>query len=151
MLLIIRNYLYILEKFKVLIPRYICVKTSIHRNIELDYSVYDYWIKYNNKLYKMKVIEDNKYSIEDALMIYQPHTMNLVNNCGVLDKNGEYIIDITQEIRYFMYYRGLIEWKYILVHLNIEDKDSIVVYMNDIDLSEKYLRISDIYNEKFNF
>jgi hypothetical protein len=77
--------------------------------------------------------------------------MNLINNCSVVNKDGEYIRDITQDIRCFMYYRGLIEWKYILVHLDVENDHSLVMYMNDIDMNERYLRINDIYHEKFNF
>lgn len=151
LLLLISCYLYVIGMCKIFFPKYICVKTSIHRTMDLDYSVYDYWIKYNNKFYKLKVIEDNNYGINNALMIYKPYNMNLINNCGILDKNREYVRDITQEIRYFMYYRGLIEWKYILVHLNIENEEFIVMYMNDIDMTNKYLSIKEIYNEKFNF
>jgi hypothetical protein len=113
--------------------------------------VYEYWYKYNNKYYKFKVIEDNKYKLKDALKIYNPSYINLINHCCIVNKDDEYIKDITDEIRYFMYYRGIIEWEYILTHLNIEYDKKIMMYMNDIDMSEKTYNISDIYKQKFNF
>jgi hypothetical protein len=75
----------------------------------------------------------------------------MINYCGVINKDGDHIRDITADIRHFLYYKGLIEWKYILVHLGLESNHGIYVCMNDIDMSEKIVYINDIYNEKFNF
>jgi hypothetical protein len=150
-LVFIRCYLYISNVCIVLLPKYIYIKSYHHRTRDVDYSVYDYWIKSNNKFYKSKLIENNHCNIDDSFKIYHANNMNLINNCSVVNKDGEYIRDITQDIRCFMYYRGLIEWKYILVHLDVENDHSLVMYMNDIDMNERYLRINDIYHEKFNF
>jgi hypothetical protein len=119
--------------------------------MDLDYNIYEYWGKYNNRYYKLKIIEDNIYDTDTALHIYHPNNNNIINYCGVIHDDGEHIRDITKEIRYFMHYKGLIEWKYILVHLGIEHEDNLFISMNDFDMSEIVLNISDIYHEKFNF
>lgn len=144
-------YLYIVDKMIYLLPKYIYIKTYSYRTSELDYNIYEYLGKYNNKYYKFKVIEDNFYNSVDAFDIYHPNNMNMINYCGVINENGDHIRDITKHIRYFMYYRGLIEWKYILVHLGLEYNHGIYICKNDIDMTEKILYINDIYNEKFNF
>lgn len=144
-------YLYVWDKINFILPKYIYNKTYIHRTRDLNYSVYEYWGKHNNKYHKFKVIEDNFYSSEDAFNIFHPNNMNMITYCGIVNEDGDHIRDITKDIRYFMYYRGLIEWKYILVHLGLENSHSIFVCINDMDMTEKTIYISDIYNEKFNF
>lgn len=147
----IKVYLYAKDAIISILPTYIYIKTYNYKTIDLDYSIYEYWYKYNNKYYKFNAIEDNKYTFKNACKIYNPSYINLINHCCILSKDDEYIRDITNEIRYFMYYRGLIEWKYILTHLNIENDKNIMIYMNDLDLTEKKYKVSDIYNQKFNF
>lgn len=147
----IKVYLYLLDTLIVILPQYIYSKTYVHRTLDLDYTVYEYWYKSNKKYYKFKGIEDNKYKFKDACKIYHPNNMNLINHCCIIDNNGLYIRDITKEIRCFMYYRGLIEWKYILTHLDIDKKYKLELYMNDLNMTEKSYDVRDIYNEKFNF
>jgi hypothetical protein len=146
----IKLYLYLLDKLILILPTYIYSSVYKHRTQELDYCVHEYWYKYKNKYYKFRAIEDNRYSLNDACKIYHPDNMNLINHACIIN-DDKYIRDITKELRYFMYYRGLIEWKYILVHLGIENENKIVLYMNDLDMSEKHCNINEIYNEKFNF
>jgi hypothetical protein len=68
-----------------------------------------------------------------------------------MDTNDIYIKDITKEIRYFIYYRGLIEWKYILIHLGIDQEHKLIMHMNDLDMIEKSFNVREIYSKKFNF
>lgn len=150
-LFFIRIYLYLSSMIIRILPKYIYHKTFSHRTSQLDYSVYEYWGKYNNKYYKFRIIDDNHYDIKDAFSLYNPNNMNLINYCGVIDDNGDHLMDITQEIRYFMYYKGLIEWKYILVHLGLENYKKLVVYMNDMDMTEKIIELDTVYEQKFNF
>jgi len=117
----------------------------------MDYSVYEYWYKYNNKYYKFKAIEYNLYNFNDACKIYHPHNITLINHCCIMDTNDIYIKDITKEIRYFIYYRGLIEWKYILIHLGIDQEHKLIMHMNDLDMIEKSFNVREIYSKKFNF
>lgn len=147
----IKMYLYLWDNIVNMLPMYIYNKTYNHRTSDLDYSVYEYWYKYNNKYYKFKGIEDDIYKFNDACKLYNPQNMKLINHCCVIDKNDKYIKDITDEIRKFMYYRGVIEWKYILVHLDINMNNKICFYMNDINMTEKYYDIVEIYDKKFNF
>lgn len=151
LILCIQVYLYISNKFIMILPKYIHIKSYTHKTSNMDYSVYEYLYKYNNKYYKFKAIEDNLYNFEDACKIYHPHNMTLINHCCIVDENDEYIRDITKELRYFMYYRGLIEWKYILIHLGVEKEHKLIMYMNDLDMMEKSFNISDIYSKKLNF
>lgn len=144
-------YLYILDKLTYILPRYLYIKSYNYKTNDLDFSIYEYLGKYNNKYYKFKVIEDNYYNSVDAFDIYHPNNMNMINYCGVINKDGNHIRDITKDIRCFMYYRGLIEWKYILVHLGLERHYGIYMCMNDDDITEEILYIDAIYNEKFNF
>lgn len=147
----ISMYLYISDKITILLPKYIHTTTYHHRTRDLDYSIYEYWCKYNNKYYKFKIVEDRVYSIENAFKIFNPDNINMITYCGIVNTDGEHVRDITKDIRYFLYYRGLIEWRYILVHLGIENNHSIFVCMNDMEMTEKTLYINDIYNDKFNF
>jgi hypothetical protein len=145
-------YLSIVDKITYILPKYIYVKTHVHRTRDLDYTIHEYLGKHNNnKYYKFKIVEDTFYNSTDAFRIYNPNNINMINYCGVINKDGDHIRDITADIRHFLYYKGLIEWKYILVHLGLESNHGIYVCMNDIDMSEKIVYINDIYNEKFNF
>lgn len=147
----VQFYLYIYTKLIMILPKYIYSRTYNHNTTDMNYSVYEYWYKYDNKYYKFKAIEDNVYNFKQACKIYSPHNMTLINHCCILDENGVYIRDITKEIRYFMYLRGLIEWKYVLIHLDITKEYNLVMHMNDLDMIEKSFNISEIYNQKFNF
>jgi hypothetical protein len=147
----IQFYLYISNKFRMILPKYMYINTYNHITSDMDYSIYEYWYKYKNKYYKFKAIEDNRYNFNDACKIYNPDNMSLINHCCIVDENDVYIRDITKEIRYFMYYRGLIEWKYILIHLDIEQEYKLIMHMNDLDMIEKSFNVREIYSEKFNF
>jgi hypothetical protein len=153
----IQLYLYISNKLIMILPKYIYSKTYNHNTSDMNYFVYEYWYKYNNKYYKFKAIEDNLYNFKDACKIYHPYNMTLINHCCIMDDNNVYIRDITKEIRYFMYYRGLIEWKYILIHLGIdidieqEKEYKLIMHMNDLDMMEKSFNVREIYSKKFNF
>jgi hypothetical protein len=147
----IQLYLYMSKKCIMILPKYIYSKTYNHITSNMDYSVYEYWYKYNNKYYKFKAIEDNLYNFNDACKIYHPHNITLINHCCIMDTNDIYIKDITKEIRYFIYYRGLIEWKYILIHLGIDQEHKLIMHMNDLDMIEKSFNVREIYSKKFNF
>lgn len=155
-LLWVKIYLYIRDKIIMILPKYIYMNVYTHticddNMIKLDYLVYKYLYKYNGKYYKVKTIEDDKYNFSDAINIYTPYNMRLINHCCIISNDDTYLMDITDDIRCFMYYKGVIEWKYILEHLNIENDNKIMIYMNDLDMTVKVYNICDIYNEKFNF
>lgn len=151
LLILIRLYLSISDAIIKILPKYIYIKTYVHKTNDLDYSVYEYWGKYNNKYHRLRVVEDNKYNTETAFQEYTPHNMTLINYCAIANDKGNYIKDVTREIRCFMHYKGLIEWKYVLINLGIERDKQIIMYMNDMEMTEKIIDIDGLYNQKFNF
>lgn len=148
-LILIKQYLYIVDKICYILPTFIYIKSVDYRTLDTDFSIYEYWGKNNNRYNKFYTIEDNKYSSNDGFKIYNASNRMLINHCCVVNNDGVYIKDITNEIRKFMHYRGLIEWKYIIIHLNLTNDEKIIIYMNDIDMNEKIYDIIDIYDKKF--
>lgn len=145
-------YLYIKNSIIKLLPIYIYQTRYTHKTINLDYEIYEYLKKYNSKYNKFKIIKIYDLKDHEKLIIDDiQNNTNLINYCGIIDEYNNEIMDITEQIRSFMHYNGLISWKYILIHLDIEHlfENRVIIYLNNIDMTEKIVNIKDIYEQKF--
>jgi len=143
-------YLYVYDLLVLLLPNYIYVGQYIYD----ECIIYKYICKHKNKYYTYLYVDNVIYDMADVFRVYNPDDMYTINYCGVIDKEGNVIRDVTTEVRYFMHGQNIIEWKYILCYLGITCSCidyKLVVYMNDDDMTEKYFDVSEIYNEKFHF
>ena len=153
---IIKSYICISNIIMNILPTYIYMGTYIHKVNDLDFSVHHYRINYNNKYINFKVIEDNdNIDYNNVLQNINDDdikNINIINHCCILSMDGEYIKDITKDIRMFIHYLGKIKWVYILEHLDECSIDKkIVVYMNDDELTERVFNMKDIVDEIFDF
>lgn len=150
-LFILKCYVYMLNLVSSVLPTFIFIKMQIHRSMDTDFTVHEYYYNAKGRFHKFKMIESKDYNINHYFDNINIEKLYDINHVCVVNKSGEYIMDITKDIREFIHLRKIIEWKYILVHLGIEHEESIVVHRNDEDLSESILNINNIYNEKFDF
>lgn len=151
-LFLFKTYVYLAYKISYILPMYIFIKMYEHKKYDVDFSVHEYLYNYNGRFYKFKMVESNDYNINnyfDKLNVRQCYD---IYHIYISNENGEYIKDITYEIRQFMHLRNIIEWKYILVHLGIDNEHSLI-YHKDWDTSseQNVLYIKNIYDEKFTF
>lgn len=150
-LFILKLYINILNVFSSVLPRFIFIKMYIHKTNDSDFTVHEYYYNQRGRFHKFKMIETVDYDINDYFNNINVESLYDIHHACVLNKDGEYKMDITKEIREFMHLRNIIEWKYLLIHMGIEDEEVIVVHKNDDELSEKILYIKEIYNNKFDF
>lgn len=131
------------------LPIYTLLKTYKHDT----FSVHKYRYIYNKKYYYFKFINFNKNYTDNVIsdIDIDITNRNLINHCCILDINGDYIRDITQEIRMFIHLNKKIEWKYILIHLNVINYSNILININDDDLTEKQLYITNLLNNNILF
>jgi hypothetical protein len=134
-----------------ILPEFIFIKIHTHNTIDIDFSVHEYYYNFKGRFYKVKMVETNEYNINDYFQNIDVNHLYDIHHACVLNKSGEYVKDITQDIRYFMHLRDVVEWKYILMHIGIENEEMVIIHKNDEDLSEKVLYVGEIYNQKFNF
>lgn len=151
LLFILKFYVYMLNLMSSVLPTFIFIKMQIHRSMDTDFTVHEYYYNFNGRFHKFKLIESKDYDINDYFDSINVEKLYDINHVCILNKNGEYTMDITKDIRHFIHLRKIIEWKYILIHLGIEDEELVVVHRNDEELSESVLHIKSIYNEKFDF
>lgn len=151
LLFILKFYVYILNLVSSVLPTFIFIQLQIHRSMDTDFTVHEYYYNSKGRFHKFKLVESEEYDINDYFDNINVEKLYDINHVCVLNTDGEYTMDITKDIRHFIHLRKIIEWKYILVHLGIENEELIVVHRNDEDLSELVLNIKNIYNEKFDF
>lgn len=157
-LLLITFYTNICNMIMYILPKYMYVETYEHRTCKLDFSIHHYKIKYNNKYKSIKLIDDNVHlnykniinKIIKNIDKLEYNKNNMINHCCIMSLDGEYIRDITNDIRMFIHYIGKIDWEYILVHLDINTEYNILISINDDELTEKILYVRDISEEIFN-
>lgn len=150
-LFVLKGYVYILNKVSCVLPTFIFIKMHTHQTIDTDFSVHEYYYNFKGRFHRFKMVESPEYNINDYFGNIDLNSLYDIHHACVLNRNGEYVKDITKDIRYFMHLRNIVEWKYILVHIGIENEEVMVIHKNDEDLSEKLLHIGEIYNEIFNF
>lgn len=149
MLMMIRCYLYMVDNIMYLLPTFIFSKTHIHRTSSVDFSVHEYLYNYNGRFYTYKIVESIDYDVSDYFNKIDIDKRNCITHACVINHSGEYIRDITSDIRHFIHLMDIIEWKYILVHLGIENEKKLLINKNDEELSEIYLDIDELYHKKF--
>ena len=142
-----KYYIILYDKLIIILPDTIYIQSYEYRTLELDYSIHEYWKKHNKKYYKISII-DAKDIVKPKISIKKDER-NIINHCAILDKNGNYVKDITQSIRSFIHYNGLIEWIYILIHLDININDKLLLCMNDLNMNEKILEYDNLVQLSF--
>ena len=147
---LIRCYIFLLDKLIVILPNKIYIQSYDYRTIDLDYSIHEYWIKYNKKYYKVSTIDTIDTIDATKYLMYNKDKRNIINHCAILDRDGNYVKDITEMIRSFLQYDGLIKWIYILIHIDVNMSDKLLLCMNDLNMSEKILECGDLVNLSFN-
>jgi hypothetical protein len=146
--ILIRCYIFLWDKLIVILPDTIYIQSYDYRTLDLDYSIYEYLKKHDKKYYKCSIIDAN--NMIKPEMCIKKDKRHIINHCAILDKDGNYIRDITHTIRSFMHYDGLIEWMYILIHIDVKMSDKLLLCMNDLNLNEKILECDNIVNLSFN-
>lgn len=145
---LMKYYIILYDKLIMILPDKIYIQSYEYRTLELDYSIHEYWMKYNKKYYKVSTI-DTKEVVKPIISI-KKDKRNIINHCAILDRDGNYVKDITEIIRSFLQYDGLIKWIYILIHIDVNMSDKLLLCMNDLNMSEKILECGDLVNLSFN-
>lgn len=145
--ILIRCYIFLWDKLIVILPDKIYIQSYNYRTLDLDYSIHEYLKKHNKKYYKYSIIDAD--NILEPEMCIKNDKRNIINHCAILDKDGNYVKDITQTIRSFIHYNGLIEWMYILIHIDVNMSDKLLLCMNDLNMNEKILECGRLVNLSF--
>lgn len=140
-----------MKVFALCAPDIMLLKTWSHEPNEYNFGgfkVYEYMYNNKNKFYRFKYVEDSKvtfdlYNIHDNITKH-----SLINHCCILN-NDTYIKDITNDIKKFAHLDKKIEWRYIFIHLGVSDGQSILINLNDDDLTSKHIT-KNLENDTFN-
>ena len=150
-LLCISSYLYVKNSFINFLP--VLTLISIENDVFTD--TIKYICKHENKLYNVKFIDHEFINLENQLSTFKNNlSENIklrksINHCCIKEKDGLYLIDITEYIREFIHYLDIEKhdidtdytvqfhmWKYIKQHLNIKKNVNVCIYLNNIDSTE---------------
>lgn len=142
-LYIIKMYVYFTDFLIYVLPKYILISYYNHEKFKVY--KYIYCSKSNNKFYNIKTINDIGYS--EASII---KNRNLINHCCIINQNGKYVKDITEDIRQFLHYNNnkFIKWEHILTHLDIYIDDTIVLHLNNDNLDECDIVVNTLIKNK---
>lgn len=150
----IEFYIFIYNVIFSIIPSYIYVKTRKYgskpkqafslacEGSKPNFIVHTYWYNYNKKLYTFNFID----GAEPLLGEEDVRNRNIINHACIISADGEYISDITSNIKEFIHLQNKITWKYVLValDLNFNIDDIILINLNDENMTEKRAKINDL-------
>lgn len=148
-------YSYLSIKIMIYLPSFIYIQTFTYRPTELDFDITEYKCNFNQRFYMVRFINlDNKkesmhnFTINIKRRIEQ---RNLIFNSSI-QKNGEFIRDVTEELRSYFHYVSLDDntssrefiyklidsdiWKYIKVNIGLDDQYQLLVSLNDFNLTD---------------
>lgn len=152
---------YFLVKLTLYLPSFIFIKTfQYHSNInedgyyDLDFDVTEYLCNLNQRFYKVRFMnfddkteKMNSFTKNIELNI---ENRNLISHAS-LQKNGEYIKDVTEELRSFFHYissksesnqdfifklRQDDIWKYIKCNIGFNDDLELLISLNDVKMTD---------------
>lgn len=130
-----------------ILPTYIYIKSINYKNFVL----YEYVYNNKKKTYVFNHIELKQIKCNRKRQILLDENdiivRDLINHCCVLNKNDEYMRDITYEIKKFMHLNNKIMWSQILLHLSIYNENIILFNMNDDDLSEIRFNVNELIKD----
>lgn len=137
----IEFYIFIYNVIFSIIPSYIYVKTRKYGS-KPNFMVHTYWYNYNKKLYTFNFIDGTEPSLGEE----DVRNRNTINHACIISADGEYISDITSNIKEFIHLQNKITWKYVLValDLNFNIDDIILINLNDENMTEKREKINDL-------
>lgn len=141
----IRLYLYMSSVILRWLPKYIWLKTFVHKTKDTSFVVNEYIYNHKNTYSTIKFIDIPQLREIDC----KKNTESLFHISYVVDDDGCFIKDITQDIKSFLHLLDKIEWKYILIHLELTEYPGIVFVMDDDDFTEKQLVTKDIMETYF--
>lgn len=143
----IRIYLIVTTNYLNMIPKYTLICSLEHKNQDMDFTVHEYACIANSKSYMFRFIECDGTTPPVYIDDNDIHNLYIFNLCYTEDNDSGFIRDITVDVRKFVHLLGKIQWKYILVHLNIESHKTLIFHMNDDDLTEKRLCIQELLKD----
>lgn len=158
----ISMYVHVYDKIVYMLPKNIYLQQYKYTLPELskEIVIYEYSINKNGKFTNIKFIqEDNSVNQQEYISKYidnvDINSVNIINTCCILDKNNNYKLDITHNIRPFMHHlkehdnKSNILWNYILLDLNLNKEHALYMCINDDDLTEQILYIKELENKIF--
>lgn len=156
-------YSYLAIKIMKHLPSFIFIKTFTYKSFnedgvcKLDFDITEYKCNFNQRFYMVRFIDlndkkDRMYNftrninkrIEDRNLIFH----------SSIQKNGEFITDVTEELRSFFHYIPLNEnemcsseefiyklrssdiWKYIKINIGLDEEHQLLVSLNDSNLTD---------------
>lgn len=156
-------YSYLAMKIMKFLPSFIFIKTFTYRsfvnnNIYNNFSITEYKCNFNQRFYMVRFInlDDKKDSMYNFTINIDKRIedRNLIFHSSI-QKNGEYIKDVTEELRSFFHYVPLTEnysskefiyklqssniWEYIKINIGLDEEHQLLVSLNDSNLTDIYL------------
>lgn len=148
-------YSYLSMKIMRFLPSFIYIQTFTYRPTKLDFDITEYKCNFNQRFYMIRFInlDDKKrrmhnFTINVKRRIEQ---RNLIFNSSI-QKNGEFIRDVTEELRSYFHYVSLDDntssrefiyklrysdiWEYIKVNIGLDDQYQLLVSLNDFNLTD---------------
>lgn len=152
---------YFLVKLTMHLPSFIFIKAfQYHSNInedgyyDLDFDITEYLCNLNQRFYKVRFInfddKTEKMNNFTKNIEWNIENRNLISHAS-LQKNGEYIKDVTEELRSFFHYipsklecnqdfifklRQDNIWKYIKCNIGFNDDLELLISLNDVKMTD---------------
>lgn len=149
---IVSMYISFLNFIMRILPKYIIVASYNHITTFEYFKIdkYIYYCNRNNKFYNLKIIDNFIFDKDNIIKNKNLINRNLINHSCIISNNGEYMRDITEDIRMFIHYNKLIKWKYIIIHLNISNS-ILVLHLNNNNLDEIQFNTNDLIQNNTDF
>lgn len=157
-------YSYLAMKIMKHLPSFIFMKTFTYRSsvndqgyydLDLDFDITEYKCNFNQRFYMVRFVnlddkKDRMYNftrnidkkIEDRNLIFH----------SSIQKNGEFIKDVTEKLRSFFHYinveneisskefiyklRSSNMWKYIKINIGLDEEHQLLISLNDSNLTD---------------
>lgn len=154
-------YSYIEMKIMKHLPSFIFIKTFTYKSFnedricKLDFDITEYKCNFNQRFYMVRFI--NIYDKKDSMYNFTRNINKRIEDRNLIfhssiQKKGEYIRDVTEELRSFFHYiqfdekisskdfiyklRSSYVWKYIKINIGLDEEHQLLVSLNDSNLTD---------------
>jgi hypothetical protein len=156
-------YSYLAMKIMKHLPSFIFIKTFTYRSsvndqgsYDLDFGITEYKCNFNQRFYMVRFV--NLYDKKDRMYNFTRNINKKIEDRNLIfhssiQKNGEFIKDVTEELRSFFHYintenemsskefiyklRSNDVWKYIRINIGLDkEKYQLLVSLNDSNLTD---------------
>lgn len=155
-------YSYLAMKIMKHLPSFIFIKTFTYKSFnedgvcKLDFDITEYKCNFNQRFYMVRFIDLN--DKKDCMYNFTRNINKRIEDRNLIfhssiQKNGEFITDVTEEIRSFFHYintendiysseefiyklRSSDVWKYIKINIGLNKEYQLLVSLNDSNLTD---------------